>query len=552
MRRDLAELGRRSYDLVIIGGGAFGCCAAWEAASRGLSVALLEKEDFCHATSANHLKMVHGGIRYLQHLDIPRVRESLHERAALLRIAPHLVTPVPIVMPTYGHGLEGRLILGAGLKLYDAVAVDRNRGIADPAQQIPRGKLLTRAEVLELFPDLDTNGLTGAGLFYDGQFYNPPRLALAFIRAAVNAGANVANYVEATGFMRRKDTICGVVAKDVLHGGSLEIRSQMVLNAGGPWAAGLLREAIDNIPQPTFSRDAGLVLKGRRTGRHALACRVETSDPDAFLSRHGRHVFLVPWREHTLLGVWHRVHEGPTDRIAVDDEEIEGWLDEVNRAYPAFGLRLDDVAMVYAGLILFGENRPDSKDLRFGKRSLLIDHGREDGVNGLWTLIGVRATTARGMAEKTLDRILATMGRRAPSRTASTPLPGGNIEDFTSFLAETKRVYKARFGPEVISSLTRNYGSALQDVISLADTEPNLSDTLGDSYTIKAEVAYAARSEMALTLRDIVFRRTDLGTGGHPGHAALEECASLMGSEMNWNASKTEAELSEVLANFPR
>src|SRR5262249_4414707 len=156
----------REFDLAVVGGGIFGICTAWDAALRGLSVALIERADFVQATSAHSFRMVHGGIRYLQHGDFPRIRESVRERRALLRMAPHLVEPLPIVIPTYGHGLGGKGALGLGLRLYDLCAADRNHGIEDPARQIPAGRVMSRAECLRLFPELDPTGLTGAGLFY--------------------------------------------------------------------------------------------------------------------------------------------------------------------------------------------------------------------------------------------------------------------------------------------------------------------------------------------------------------------------------------------------
>ncbi len=166
MKKNLQKLGKNEYDLIVVGGGIFGACAAWDAASRGLKVALLEKKDFSHATSANHLKMVHGGIRYLQHGDVVRVRESCRERTALLKIAPHLVRPLPIVMPTYGHGKRGKAVLGLGVSLYDLLTLDRNKPIADEGRRIPGGSLITRQEVLNYFPGIEQRGLTGAAVFY--------------------------------------------------------------------------------------------------------------------------------------------------------------------------------------------------------------------------------------------------------------------------------------------------------------------------------------------------------------------------------------------------
>ncbi len=189
MKRDTLALTNYEYDLIIVGGGFFGVCAAWEAASRGFSVALIEKGDFCQATSANHYKFVHGGIRYLQHADLSRVRESCRERSVLLRIAPHLVRPIPIVIPTYGHGTKGKVFLRAGFAIYDLLTSDRNIGLSDPGQQVPNGKFISRKEVLERFPGLSRQGLTGGAILHEGQYYNPPRLAISFLQSAVEAGA---------------------------------------------------------------------------------------------------------------------------------------------------------------------------------------------------------------------------------------------------------------------------------------------------------------------------------------------------------------------------
>src|SRR3972149_7864196 len=179
MKRNVATLADKEYDLVIVGGGIFGVCAAWDATLRGLSVALVERGVFAHATSASCFKIVHGGLRYLQHADLHRIRESSRERNSLLRIAPHLVRPLPVVVPTYGQGLRGKGLLRAGLLAYDLITFDRNRGITDPQRRIPRGYAISREECLGLFPGLESKGLTGGVGFHDGQMYSPARLALS-------------------------------------------------------------------------------------------------------------------------------------------------------------------------------------------------------------------------------------------------------------------------------------------------------------------------------------------------------------------------------------
>jgi len=198
MQRNPVNLSDREYDVLVIGAGAFGAAAARDSALRGLRTALIERADFGGATSAECFKMVHGGIRYLQHADVPRLRASSYERSALLRIAPHLVQPLPIAIPTYGHGRQGRAFLATGATVYDLLTLDRNSGIRDRQRQIRRSRMLSRSRVLELFPHLSTAQLSGAVVFEDGQMYNPARLVLAFVSSAVDAGATACNYVEAT------------------------------------------------------------------------------------------------------------------------------------------------------------------------------------------------------------------------------------------------------------------------------------------------------------------------------------------------------------------
>src|SRR6202045_3118926 len=195
--RDPGRLASQPFDVLVVGGGASGAATAREAALRGFNPALIEREDFSAGASAHCFKVVHGGIRYVQHADVRRLRASCFERAVFLRIAPHLVAPLPFVIPTYGRGKSSRWFLGAGMLVYDALSADLNRHVADPARRVRGTRFLSRAETLKLFPDIAVDGLTGAAVFEDGQMYNPPRLVLAFVGAASELGAAIGNYVEA-------------------------------------------------------------------------------------------------------------------------------------------------------------------------------------------------------------------------------------------------------------------------------------------------------------------------------------------------------------------
>ena len=407
MLRTVSALADKEYDLVIVGGGIFGICAAWDAVSRGLSVAMIERGDFAHATSANCFKMVHGGIRYLQHLDLHRVRESSHERNVLLRIAPHLVNPLPIVVPTYGHRLEGKELLCAGLLAYAAVAFGRNRKIQDPQKRIPLGRVISREDCLAKYPGLKRDGLTGAVIFYDAQMYSPARLALSFLKSAVEYGAQAANYVEATGFNLKGDRITAIRVKDRMSGEKFEIRGKVILNAAGPWAEHLLRRCLGvktNL-EFVYSRDTFFMVPRRLVEHHALALRTKYRDPDAIVSRGNRHLFLVPWGDHTLVGVWHNVYTGEPNDFTVTENNLQEFINDVNEAYPPLALQIRDVSMWNAGLVLLGDNKPETVNVSYGKRSQLIDHQAVHGTKGLVTMIGVRYTTARGVAERAVDLV---------------------------------------------------------------------------------------------------------------------------------------------------
>lgn len=553
MARDTAALTGRTFDLVVVGGGIFGACVAWDAAHRGLSVALVERGDFGGGTSAHSFKMVHGGIRYLQHLDLPRVRHSCAERTALLAIAPHLVIPLPILVPTYGRGLKGKAFLGAGVRLYDLVTWDRNRGVDDPARRIPPGRFLSRDQVLAEFPDLNADGLTGAAAFHDGQMVNPPRLVLAFLRSAVGAGAVAANYVEATGFLREGDRITGIRAVDALKGGEVEVRGRIVVNAAGPWAEPLLASRLGTALKPpgTYSRDACFVVRRRFPGPFALALPGTTRDPDAVFSRSARHMFLVPWREFTLVGVWHVVHEAGPDDFTVTDAELESFIAEINHIYPVLKLTLDDVCRWDAGLVPFGENAPGAKDLSYGKRSRLIDHGAEDGLEGLISLIGIRYTMGRGEAARAVDLAARKLGRNPPPiPVGSVPVHGGDLTDFEGFVAEAARRHAGLMDVDTVRALAQNHGTGLDAVAALAGERPEWAAPIPGSRVLGAEVVHAARSEMAVRLADVVLRRTDLGPGADPGDAAIRACARLMAPERGWDEATTEAEVADVRADL--
>jgi len=554
LERELTALAEKQFDLLVIGGGIFGACAARDAAMRGLSVALIEREDFAAGVSANSFKMVHGGIRYLQHADIVRLRESCFERSAFLRIAPHLVNPLPIVVPTFGLGKESKWFLAAGMIAYDLLTPDRNRGIASPTRQIPGAKTLGRDTVLDLFPGLPEAGLSGAALFNDAQMYNPTRLVLACVQSAVFNGAIVANYAEATDLNSDGNRVTGAQVTDRLTGDVFDIRAKCVLNAAGPWGEQLWKVLTPkHIPKRgVFSRDACFLIPRKFSHEYALAVPGATKDPDAVFSRATRHLFVVPWRDFTLVGVWHIVFPDHPDTVDVPAQDLEAFIAEINAAYPALDIDLSEVTMWNAGLVPFGENQSGGEDLSYGKRSRLIDHEKESGLDGLVSLIGIRYTMGRGHAQRAIDMVVRKLGGPAVSApTHRVPVHGGDIPDFETALNQVMSEGRGDLSADCLYSLFRNYGTEYKAVLETGADNPASTVPLTGTTVLPAEILYGIRKEMAQTLGDIVFRRTDLATGGNPGTAVLRHAADLAAAELGWTESRIVDEIDKVCRRFP-
>ena len=553
MARALAALAGTEFDVVVVGGGITGAATAWDAAQRGLSVALLERGDFGGATSAESLKVVHGGVRYLQHLDVVRVRESSGERRALLRMAPHLVQPMPFVVPTYGHGMRGPEILGVAFTLLNVLTADRNRGITDPARRIPAAGIVSRSRVLEWFPEINKEGLTGAGVFYDGQLFNPPRLVWALVRTAARAGAAVANYCEVASLVLQGGRVIGVRVEDRLGGDKFEVRARTVINAAGPYAEALLvRSGVRKARSVPFSRDMALVLKRRFVDGRALALQTKYRDPSAVLTRGARHLFMVPWRGRTLVGVNSLIWRDEPDRLRVTEAEVSDFVNEIAEADPKLGLTMDDVALVMAGLLPVEKGDEEGGNVSFGKRPLVVDNAREDGVQGLISAISNRYTVARGVAERAVDLVYDKLGRSArPSRTAVTRIHGGDFFRFDELVREVSGALPEGVDRSLAERLAHDHGSAYGEVLRLVGERPELGARVGGSDILRAEVVHAARSEMVCKLSDAVFGRTGIATVGDPGRAELDECADLVGAQLGWDAGRRERELREVRERIP-
>jgi glycerol-3-phosphate dehydrogenase len=550
MHRDRTRLSESVFDLCVVGGGIYGASLAWEATSRGLSVALVEKSDFASGTSANSLKTIHGGFRYLQHADFKRMRESIRERRILMRIAPHLVHPLPVVIPLYQDDpwTRRKECLTMALALNDLIGFDRNRQ-SDPKKHIPRGHIISRRETLELLPALEEKGLNGGMVFYDAQVYNSERLVLCYLRSATELGAVPSNYVEATGLLRHGDTATGISARDALTGDNFEVRAHTVVNACGPWVNGALNsvhgresfrqvpfsKAINLVTPPIFQKYAvGVSSQGRGRDRDTL-------------DQNGDGLFFVsPWRSRSLVGTRYLPFSGDPEDFQVNEPEARALLDEFNRALPAAGLRIQDVSLVHGGLVPSSETVATPSGQR-ARHYQILDH-RRDGLKGVISVVGVKYTTARDVAEKVIDLVFEMKGvKPTESLSSATPIYGGEIPRFEPFLQGEIEKKPWGLSEEVVRRLVFNYGTAYPQVLAHLDDAPGTPlDEVGNLDVVKAEVRHGVREELALRLSDVVFRRTELGSAGHPGAEVLKVCATVMAAELGWDGARTRREVQEV------
>jgi glycerol-3-phosphate dehydrogenase len=537
------------HDIAVIGGGIAGACAAWDAALRGLRVALIERSDFGGATSAQSLKVLHGGIRYLQHLDIVRLRESCAERAAFLRMAPHLTRPMPFALPTYGLGLRGKLPLHVAFQLLNAFTAGRNRGTENQAQHIPAPYVMSRREFVLRFPAFDGPGLTGAGVFFDGQVLNPPRLVYSIVRSAVESGAVAVNYCAAERLLVQNGRVVGVAVRDAASGASFDVRASIVANLTGPFAPMLHERALGgpriNVP---LSRDMALVVNRKILPGMGVGIQTRYRDPDAWLSRGNRHLFMTPWRDYTLIGVNSRVYEGDPSDLVVTEAEVRGFIDEINEACPGLGIKRDDIAVVNAGLLPFGENQPGQKDLSFGKRSVLIDHAERGGPEGLVTGMSVRWTMGRLLGEKAIDLAARKLGISAgASRTSTAVVHGGEFGNREQLIESIRRHRSLALSTDTAVHLADTFGALSPHILS----QGTGTSLLPDGKTLAAEVRYVAREEMAVTLADVVLRRLDLGTGCNMSEEMIEACAREAAAELGWDAARQRLEIARVRNSYP-
>ncbi len=508
-----------AVDVLVVGGGITGAAVAYEAASRGLRVAMVEERDFGGATSAATGKLIHGGLRYLKQFEIRLVRESLRERRILSNIAPNLIDVYPIVLP------DSDLLVRAGLTAYDILSWDRNR-VYDPAKKIPRHRWLDSQEAL----------------YHDCLMISPERLTLAFIRSASVAGALISNHTRADALLTERGAVVGARVHDAFTGRELTIHSEVVVNATGPWAFDTLTES------PVTAGTAGPPPSVRSEGIY-LITRQLTDVMTLHVTPTG-HFSCAPWRGHSMIGPTEKAYRGPVSDWRVTRESVEEFLAAINTSgmLPT-ELTLSDVQHAYGGL------RPLTEDAggdtyNASRAAEVVDHAEpEHGrIAGLVTAAGGKYTTSRGFAHSVVELVAGKLGRRlSPSRTAQAALHGcgtGPIEDFVQHSIRRNPDFSAG----TVRYLARHHGTEHDEVLDVARTEPGLSHVLDADGEMLAQVAVAARHESARTLTDVLLRRTGLGTLGLPADDVLEACADVLGNELGWDDSRRRTEVEHAVA----
>jgi glycerol-3-phosphate dehydrogenase len=538
----LAALAEDEFDVVVVGGGITGAGVALDAATRGYSVALVERADFASGTSSRSSKLVHGGLRYLQNFDLGLVREALLERQLMVALAPHLVHPLPLVVAAFEGARPDRL-LGVGLNLYDVMSVDRDRLRSrrskrarsereqgnQPPQAVEgaswspeRHRVISGDEVLELLPALAARAPTSGYLFYDCQT-DDVRLVLTVLGEAERFGAVCANRLEVTGLLEQDGRARGIRALDTESGAELEVRAANVINATGVWADQLrpdeLRDEAE-MPRIRPSRGTHLIL------RHEDLPLVGGAIVPA---GNGRTIFALPWLGRTLVGTTDNDYEGALEHVQPPAEDIDYLLEAVNDFFGA-ALNAGHLAGAFAGVRPLISTGDPKKSVDISRKAELYETS-----SGMITITGGKLTTWRRMAKMTVDRLVERDARDAPCRTHEIPL-GQAIaaEDLPRVEGVPAESYPA---------LASRYGDAAHQVLALATERGELAQPIVPGLPdLLAEVVLAARNEQARSVGDVLLRRTRLGLLA-ARELPVERIADVLARELDWDPERIEREI---------
>jgi glycerol-3-phosphate dehydrogenase len=531
-RETIRALAHDHFDLLVIGGGITGAGVAREAALRGLRVALLERDDFAAGTSSRSSRLIHGGVRYLEHGHLGLVFEASRERRLLLTLAPHLVRPLAFTWPVYRDARVPRWKLRAGLALYDALSLFRNVG---------RHRALDVAELLDAEPELDRNGLVGGARYWDAAT-DDTRLTLATALAAREAGAVVLNHADVTGGLQPGTVLTGVQWRDTIHGTAHETRAAIVVNCTGPWSDATA--ALTGLP-------AAHAVHGA-VGAHVAVSRQRLGIRDAITITSpldGRVMFVLPAGVHAIIGTTERPATSGPDAVRASGQEIAYLLRSVNMRFPYANLTREDVISAWAGIRpLAASHTGSGGDTGSASR----EHAIVRAANGLVNVTGGKLTTYRSMAVDVVDQATGrSASGDATRRSRSEPLPGGDIISLEHTVHDAT---VAVHDTAVAERLAQAFGSRWRNVWSYAQREAALRERVVEPLPyLYAEVAHAVEREAACTLSDVLMRRTHIAfeTRDH-GVGAAARVAPLMGELLGWSESDRERAIADYAEDVAR
>ena len=523
------------FDVVIVGGGMAGAGIARDLALRDVSVALVEKGDFASGTTSRSSKLIHGGLRYLELFDVALVRESLRERETLRRLAPHLVRPLPFLVPIYRDSSRSLIKVRIGLKLYDWLTPGRDR---------ERYRVLRPFEAHRLEPAIQADALRGVGYYFDDLLVYPERLCLENALSAGRHGARVLNYADVEEVVRGTDGApAGVTVRDLLTGGTATFRAPVVVNATGPW--------VDQFRARARVSERGRHIVRGTKGIHCLLPRL-TTRAVYHSTADDRMIFVIPWRAFSLVGTTDTDFEGDLDRVHATRDEVIYLLQEVRRVLPDARVGPEEVAYTYAGV------RPLSFEDGARASDISREHKVVDEEGGRFlSITGTKLTCFRSLAEKVGDRVVRTLGRDTPSRTAHLTLDGADedvaVVEGRAWLDVSGETSTSGLGGQTLETLVSLYGRGYGGVVTLAGKVPEGAERLCPSNPdIVAQLYLAVQDEMAVSLQDLLLRRTGIGTSPCQGQDCAEAIGERMGSLLGWSPRRLTAELEAYHAHVAR
>jgi glycerol-3-phosphate dehydrogenase len=520
-RANLQELTSGVLDVLVVGGGIVGCGIARDAALRGLRVGLIEREDFGAGTTSRSTRLIHGGLRYLELLDFGLVRQDMREREILIRIAPHLVRPLPFLVPMYGWSAWQRDRLRVGMVLYDLLSYDKS---------LPRHSFLSREATLEAEPQLNPKGLQGAARYYDCQVELPERLALANAVDAAEHGALVRTYTEWVRFIREGGRVVGVEARDIATDRHVNIRATVVVNATGPWLDRSLEDVSDG-RAPLLRTTKGVHLVMPKTTNNAILSIAATD---------GRVFFIVPWNGYSLVGTTDTDYNDDPGRAHADLSDVSYLLHEAAEVVPPLGH-----APVYYGMagVRALVRKEGVNASAVSRKHAIRDHGKTGGPEGLISVLGGKITAYRGIAEEATDRVMERLGRHSARHTAYSHLPGGDGSPDEVMKSLRPRAESMGLTDEQTDHLIELYGSRAREVLVLAERRPQLATPFCEhGPTLKAQACYAALNEGAETLADVMLRRAPIGLASCLGLDCVEAAADVVGQTLRWDDERRKRE----------